>query len=146
MVALMVLLGLIQGLILPVAAAEMAATAPEFAFLRWPLLILAEFMLLVADVVLIALIGLLSLVRRRVIFSRRALWRVNLIIGGIWAEVVCCLGWVWVLVFVTGGPPLLTLMAIVVLVAGPVAAIGVTAMRGLLTQATAQADELSAVI
>lgn len=145
-VFLMAVLLPIQALVLPLVAADMAETAPEFAYLRWPLLVLAELMLLVADAVLIALIRLVSMTARRSVFSHAAVRWVNVAIAGLWAESAAVLPWLAVLVFVTKGPGVATIMCLIGLAAGVTAALIVTAMKALLVQATGQSEELAEVV
>jgi hypothetical protein len=145
-VFLMVALLPFQVLVIPLMADAMAESAPEFAHLQWPLLVLTEFMLLVADVALVALIRLVAMTAQRKVFSRAAVQWVNVIIAAIWTETGALLPWLAVLGFVTKGPPGASLICLIGLVAGVAAALIVTAMKALLIQATAQADELAEVI
>jgi hypothetical protein len=145
-VLLIALLVPVQCLVLPLVASESAAEAPEFAYLRWPMLALSEVMLLIGDVFLIALMRLLGMVRRREVFTSAADWWASALVASLWAETAGAAGWLAVLIFATSGPPGATIGAIALLLAGTVAALTVSAMRALLAQATAQADELAAVI
>ncbi|MDR3359370.1 MAG: DUF2975 domain-containing protein [Bifidobacteriaceae bacterium] len=143
---LMAALAPIQVLVMPLAAADMAQSAPEFAHLRWPLLVLAEFMMLVADALLVALLKLVALTARRAVLSRLAVRWVDLLIAALWVETAAVAPWLAVVGWVTHGPPGASLVCLLALVAGTAAALIVTAMKDLLIQATTQADELAAVI
>ncbi|MDR2253597.1 MAG: DUF2975 domain-containing protein [Bifidobacteriaceae bacterium] len=136
----------LQALALPLMAGEAAAEAPEFAHLRWPLLALAEFMLLVADVLAAALLKLVALAARDQVFSRPALVWVNLLIAALWTETAAVLPWLFVLGAVTHGPPGAGVICLLALVAGAAAALTVAVLRSLLLKATAQREELAEVI
>ncbi|MDR1387088.1 MAG: DUF2975 domain-containing protein [Propionibacteriaceae bacterium] len=145
-ILLMALVAPIQIVLLPSMSREMARAAPEFAHLRWPLLALSETMLLLADVVLVAVLGLLGLVARQILFSGRSVGWVDLLRGAIWAEAACLVIWLAVLWFATGGPPAATIAAALGLLAAVTVALVVTALKALLLRATAQSDELAGVI
>ncbi|MDR1635150.1 MAG: DUF2975 domain-containing protein [Bifidobacteriaceae bacterium] len=143
---LIAILAPIQILALPGLAAATAESAPEFAHLRWPLLILAEFMLLVADLTLVALAKLVGMAMRGTVFSGRALLWVNVIIAALWVGTAAVLPWLAVLGWVTHGPPGATFIALAAVIAGTAAALIVTVMKSLLIRATAQADELAEIV
>ncbi|MDR2565361.1 MAG: DUF2975 domain-containing protein [Bifidobacteriaceae bacterium] len=143
---LAVILAPIQVLALPWMAAVVAESAPEFAALRWPLLALAEFMLIIADLFLLALGRLVAMAGRGVVFSRRAAFWVNQLIACLWVETAAIIPWLAVLGLVTHGPPGASAVCVVGLIAGTAAALVVSVMKALLVQATEQADELAEIV
>lgn len=127
-------------------SAEMATEYPEYAFLRWPYLVICWALTLCVELVLVLIWALLRRVRRCMIFDRRATRWVNAIIGAGIAVTVLLVGAMIPDVAVTHGPPSLSIMLII----GIAASIGFTllmiVMRSLLVHATGLKSELDEVI
>ncbi|MDR2379275.1 MAG: DUF2975 domain-containing protein [Bifidobacteriaceae bacterium] len=145
-ILLMALMAPCQVFVVPLIAAEAAQSAPEFAHLRWPLLILAEFMMAVADLAGLALVKLASMAARGVVFSGAAARWVDVVVIALWVETAAVLPWLWVSLFATKGPPGAAAACLIALPAGAAGALVVSTMKALLVQATSQADELAEVI
>ena len=71
----------VQGVVLPMAAQQSLETFPEVDFLYLPLLYSLEFVLLLADVVILCLWMLLARVWAGTIFSDSSFRLVNVIVG-----------------------------------------------------------------
>ena len=143
----LVMLALLGALpVLWVASAEVAISAPEFAWLRWPYLTIGVLLVLCAEAVCAAVLILLSRVKDGAIFDVRAFFWVDVMVwAGAVAAVLLLIALVPV-VAITHGPPGST----PVLVAAICGAAGITllliVMRQLLAQATVFQTELAAVI
>lgn len=137
---------LVQVLLLPTAAFQTARYAPEFAFLKWPMLLQAELFLICIQIALLALWMLLIRVRKDQIFDRTALRWVDVII--ICAATATVLIWMTLIpiVFITHGPPGLSLMTLAGGTAGIAFTLLVTVMRSLLVQASTLREEMDVVI
>ena len=136
----------IQIWLLPAIAAEFAADAPEFTYLHWPYLIVCELLMVGFDVALIAIWRLLSLVASSSVFSDAAFRWVGLIIGCIGFDTVLVIGLLAHNLIVSLGPPILAIALLTLTVVGVALTLLMVVMRGLLTAATAQREELEAVI
>ncbi|MCI1675619.1 MAG: DUF2975 domain-containing protein [Ancrocorticia sp.] len=125
---------------------EMAAEYPEYAFLRWPYLLVCWAIVCCLELILVSIWALLRRVEHHVIFDRHATRWVTALIwagGAISILLVCA---IVPDITITHGPPGLTIMLII----GTAASIGFTllmiVMRGLLVQATGLKSELDEVI
>ena len=146
MVLLLVFAAAIQIWLLPAIAAEFAADAPEFAYLHWPYLIVCELLMVGFDVALIAIWRLLSLTASSSVFSDAAFRWVGLIIGCIGFDTVLVIGLLAHNLIASLGPPILVIALTILTVVGTALTLLMIVMRGLLTAATAQREELEAVI
>ena len=136
----------IQIWLLPAIAAEFAADAPEFTYLHWPYLIVCELLMVGFDVALIAIWRLLSLVASSSVFSHTAFRWVGLIIGCNGFDTVLVIGLLAHNLIASLGPPILVIALIILTVVGIALTLLMVVMRGLLAAATAQHEELEAVI
>jgi hypothetical protein len=147
-VFLVVLFGVLvvfQTMSLPGQFAHMARENPNDAPLRWPATIIAVFLVLCVQVVLVATWKLLTLVKNDTIFSKAAMGWVDAIvwaIGVAWAVLVGVLLWVGFNADDPGVPMLLFLVTTGVSVLGLLMVV----MRALLRQATALRTDLDSVI
>lgn len=138
---------LMQTVIIPVAAGQEAEYWPEVAFLAVPYSVIAILVVMCAEIVLIAVWVLLSMVERGAIFTERAFLWVDVIIGSAATATVLCIAVAGHLLVVlrAGGPG-------VVLALGGASVAGVTfillmvVMRGLLRAATRLESELAEVV
>jgi len=146
MVLLLVFAAAIQIWLLPAISADFAADAPEFAYLRIPYLIVCELLMVGFDVALIAIWRLLSLVASSSVFSDAAFRWVGLIIGCIGFDTVLVIGLLAHNLIASLGPPILAIALLTLTVVGVALTLLMIVMRGLLTAATAQREELEAVI
>jgi len=146
MVLLLVFAAAIQIWLLPAISADFAADAPEFAYLRIPYLIVCELLMVGFDVALIAIWRLLSLVASASVFSDAAFRWGGLIIGCIGFDTVLVIGLLAHNLIASLGPPILAIALLTLTVVGVALTLLMIVMRGLLTAATAQREELEAVI
>ena len=136
----------IQIWLLPAIAAEFAADAPEFAYLHWPYLIVCELLMVGFDVALIAIWRLLSLTASSSVFSDAAFRWIGLIIGCISFDTALVIGLLAHNLIASLGPPILVIALTILTVVGTALTLLMIVMRGLLAAATAQREELEAVI
>lgn len=146
MVLLLAFAAAIQIWLLPAISAGFAADAPEFAYLRIPYLIVCELLMVGFDAALIAIWRLLSLVASSSVFSHTAFRWVGLIIGCIGFDTVLVIGLLAHNLIASLGPPILAIALLTLTVVGVALTLLMVVMRGLLTAATAQREELEAVI
>lgn len=146
MALLLAIAAAIQIWLLPAIAAEFAADAPEFAYLHWPYLIVCELLMVGFDVALIAIWRLLSLTASSSVFSDAAFRWVGLIIGCISFDTTLVIGLLAHNLIASLGPPILVIALTILTVVGTALTLLMIVMRGLLAAATAQREELEAVI
>jgi hypothetical protein len=145
LVVLFGMLVLFQTMSLPGQFAYMAREDPDSAHLRWPATIVAIFLVLCVEVVVVATWRLLTMVKDDRIFSEGAMVWVNAILWAIGAGWLVLLG---VFLFVgfnaddPGAPMLLGLILVMVTVVGLLMVV----MRALLRQATTLRTDMEAVI
>jgi hypothetical protein len=137
----------VAQVLVPVAAAQVGATTPEVAYLVAPYSMAAILFIACAQVALLVVWRLLSLVDGGVIFTRRALrWADVIITCAAVATVLSAAVLIHMLMFVPGGGgPMIYFM--VACIAG-VLALGLlmVVMQGLLESAIADRTELDEVI
>ena len=132
--------------VLWVLSGDVAAEVPEFAGLRWPYLLVGVGLVVCVEVVGVALWKLLSRVAGGEIFDARGLVCVNTIVGAaLTAAVLFALACVPA-VFVTHGPPALTLVLMLATAASLGFGLLMLVMRQLLVQATGLRAEMDEVI
>ncbi len=148
-VALVVLLlgTVFVQVLVPVQATMVGTTIPEVAYLVVPYSVAAILFIACVQVALLVVWRLLSLVDDRVIFTRRALRWVDIIIGCAMVATVLSVGvLIHMLSFVPGGGGP-TIYFMVACIAGGLAfALLMVVMRGLLVSAIADRTELDEVI
>ena len=145
LVLLFGLLVLLQTMSFPGQFAHMAEVSPERAHLRWPLTALAVFLLLCAEVVVVATWKLLSLVKSDRIFSPSSLVWVDAIVYAIAAGWLVVTG-IWLWVGFTADDPGVPLLLGVVVIGLTVFGLLVVVLRALLRQATALRTDMDSVI
>jgi hypothetical protein len=137
----------LQGVILPTAAQQSLETFPEVDFLYAPLLYSLEFVLLLADVIIVCLWMLLSRIWAGTIFTPSSFGLVNVIVScfALAAAVFVALLFVFLFGIRAGGPGV-----VLGLLAGAggalFAALVLLVMRGLLQTATQQQAYLAEVV
>jgi hypothetical protein len=143
---LLLLGSVLAQLLVPVFASEEATIFPEVAHLAGAYAVAVILIIACGQVALLAIWRLLSLIDSRVIFTRRALRWVDLIIAcGAVATILATGGLVHLLFVVgTGGPLVLWLPAC--LASGLAFVLLMVVMRGLLESAIADRTELDEVI
>ncbi len=149
-VKVLVVIGMLAvALCVPVlwlVSGEVAAQAPEFAWLRWPYLLIFTGVLACVEVVGVALWKLLSRVAVGEIFDAKGLVWVSAIIWAAFAAAgLFALACVPVF-FVTSGPPALSFGLMVVVAASLGFALLMVVMRQLLIQAASLRAEMAEVI
>ena len=146
MALLLAIAAAIQIWLLPAISADFAANAPEFAYLRIPYLIVCELLMIGFDIALIAIWRLLSLTASSSVFSDAAFRWVGLIIGCIGFDTALAIGLLVHNLIVSLGPPILVIALTILAIVGMALTLLMIVMRGLLAAATAQREELEAVI
>ncbi|MBA2952511.1 DUF2975 domain-containing protein [Nocardioides sp. MAH-18] len=134
-----------QTLSLPGQFRHMAEENPHDASLRWPATIVAAFLVLCVQVVVVAIWKLLSMVQEDRIFSEASFTWVNAILGAIGAAWVV-LGCIFVLVGFNADDPGPIMLLLLVLVGVTVVGLLMIVMRALLRQATTLRTDLDGVI
>ena len=146
MALLLAIAAAIQIWLLPAISADFAANAPEFAYLRIPYLIVCELLMIGFDIALIAIWRLLSLAASSSVFSDAAFRWVGLIIGCIGFDTALATGLLVHNLIASLGPPILVIALTILAIVGMALTLLMIVMRGLLAAATAQREELEAVI
>ncbi|RSM90677.1 DUF2975 domain-containing protein [Kibdelosporangium aridum] len=147
-VLLVLLFGLmvtLETVSLPGQFAHMALVSPENAYLRWPLTAVAVFWVVCAQVVIVCIWQLLTLVKRDRIFTDAAMVWVNVILWAIGAGWVVLVGVVGVVFFNADDPGTGVVLALV-MAAVSVFVLLVVVLRALLQQATTLRSDMEAVI
>lgn len=144
LVVLFVILLVFQTLSLPGGIAYQTSQNPNDAKLRWPLTAIAVFLVLCAQVVLVATWQLLTLVNRGQIFTRASVKWVDAIVLAIAAAWLVVAGML-VVVGVSADDPGMPMLLMLVTVALTVCWLLVLVLRGLLLQATTLRSELKAI-
>jgi hypothetical protein len=147
-VFLVVLFGVLvvfQTLSLPGGIAYHTQQNPHDANLRWPLTAIAAFLVLCAEVVVVATWKLLTLVKKDRIFTTASLKWVDAIV---WAVGAAWLVFVGMLLFVgfNADDPGMPMLLFLVTVGVTVIELLIVVMRALLRQATALRTDMEAVI
>lgn len=142
---LLALLVMLQTFSFPGQWAYLAEQHPEHADLRWPLTAFTAVLLLCVEVVVVCTWQLLTMVRRDVIFTERALRYVDVIVGAVaTAWLVAAGGALWA-VWGADDPGTPLLLFVLLLVGGAFGLV-VVVMRELLRQATSLRSELAMVV
>ncbi|MGH3731558.1 MAG: DUF2975 domain-containing protein [Micromonosporaceae bacterium] len=145
LVLLFGILVVFQTLSLPGQFAHMAKESPSDAHLRWPATVVAVFLVLCVQVVIVSTWKLLTLVKKDRIFTDASMAWVNAIVWAIAAAWTVLLGvflWVGIHADDPGAPMLLLLMLTGVTVIGLLMVV----MRALLRKATTLRTDMEAVI
>ena len=143
---LLAIAALAQIWLLPIAAAIVAEDVPEYAYLRIPYLIIGELLLFGFDLTLIAVWRLLSMTASAAVFSHTAFRWVDLIIVCIMFDTALVIGLLCHNLAASLGPFLMLAALIALTLIGIALTLLMVVMRGLLAAATAQREELEAVI
>lgn len=145
LVGLFGILVLFQTMSLPGQFAHMARENPDAAGARWPATIIAVFLVLCVQAVIVATWQLLTMVQKDRIFTEGAMRWVNVILGAIgagWLVLVGVFLWVGFNADDPGVPLLLLLLTTGVTVLGLLMVV----MRALLRQATTLRTDMESVI
>ena len=148
-VALVVLLlgSVFAQLLVPVYASQVGTTFPEVAYLVVPYSVAAILFIACGQVALLVVWRLLSMIGGGVIFTRRALRWVDVIIAcGVVATILSVGVWIHMLAFVPGGGGPMGVYLVACVVAGLAFVLLMIVMRGLLEAAIADRTELDEVI
>ncbi|MEU4743504.1 DUF2975 domain-containing protein [Actinosynnema sp. NPDC023658] len=136
---------LFQVMSLPGQFRYMAEQSPDKAYLRWPLTAVSIFLVLCVQVVIVAILKLLTLVKKDRIFSEASLRWVDAIVWAIaaaWVVFGCLFLYVGFNADDPGVPLVMFLMAIGITVVGLLMVV----MRALLRQATTLRTDMESVI
>ena len=148
-VALVVLLlgSVFAQLLVPVYASQVGTTTPEVAYLVVPYSVAAILFIACGQVALLVVWRLLSMIGGGVIFTRRALRWVDVIIAcGVVATVLSVGVWIHMLAFVPGGGGPTIYFMLACIAGGLAFVLLMIVMRGLLESAIADRTELDEVI
>jgi hypothetical protein len=147
------IVGLLLGSVLvqvavPIQASEFGRRVPEVEHLVVPYSVAAILFIGCAQVALLATWRLLSLVKGGVIFTRRALRWVDVIIvaGSVATLLTAAVLFQMLFFFIPGGPGPVIVYLVAVITAGVMFVLLMIVMRSLLVAATADRTELEAVI
>lgn len=130
----------------PEIAASFARSAPEFAALRLPGVLMVGALLVCVEVVLVCVWRLLSLTAQNEIFDEAAFRWVDAVIaavGAAWLLIIAGLAVLWQ---AGAGGPAIALAGLLALITAAGLALVVVVMRGLLRSATALRREMSEVV
>lgn len=137
----------VQGAMLPMAAQQSLQTFPEVDFLYAPLLYSLEFVLLLADIIIVCLWMLLARIWAGTIFSDSSFRLVNVIVACFAVAAVIFIALLWVFLFgIRAGGPGVVLGLLAGAGGATFAALVLLVMRGLLRTATQQRNYLEEVV
>jgi len=145
LVLLFGILVVFQTLSLPGQFRYMAEESPDQAGLRWPLTVVAVFLVLCVEVVVVATWKLLTLVKKDRIFSESAFVWVNAILWSIGAAWIVLLG-VFLYIGFTADDPGMPMLLLLMLTGLTVLGLLMVVMRALLRKATTLRSDMEAVI
>lgn len=135
-----------QVLFVPMLAAEAVREVPEAEGLRWPGIIGCVAIILCAQVALVCMWRLLSMVAKEHIFDRRAFRVVDVMIGcAVAAAVLFAIAFL-ILTIANAMPPVVAIFLIMGFFGAAGIALLLVVMRGLLQKATALEHEMAAVV
>lgn len=136
----------LQFLILPLMASQYAEIYPEVAHLAGPFTAIFQLALLGAEVIVVCIWMLLSMVAEDRIFSSRAFRFVDVIIGTLFAMAAVLLGvQIYLSAILGADPPAVAIALIGGLTGCATLAVLMVVMRGLLKQATEMDEFMSEV-
>ncbi|MEQ6897762.1 DUF2975 domain-containing protein [Microbacterium sp. KR10-403] len=135
-----------QVWIVPAMAEDAASTAPEFAGLRVPGIVLTVLLLVCVQIVLVCVWRLLSLVDRDEIFQPRAFGWVNAIIIAVLAAVVLVIAGMILIDRAQAGSPFVLICGILAIIVGLGIALVVVVLKELLRQAAQLEQDMSEVV
>ncbi|WEG09679.1 DUF2975 domain-containing protein [Microbacterium horticulturae] len=135
-----------QVWVVPSIAGDTASTAPEFAGLRVPGIVLTVLLLVCVQVVLVCVWRLLSLVDRDEIFQPRAFGWVNTIVIAVLAAVVLVIVGMVLIDRAQAGTPLVLIGGVLAIIVGLGIALVVVVLKELLRQAVQLEQDLSEVV
>lgn len=137
---------LVQTVVLPTMASEVAVDNPDYAFLRWSVLALCVAWVGCLEVVMACIWRLLGHVQQARIFTPESFRWVNIIIGALAAATALALALLGVLLAEAVGPVTVPGVGLLGVVACVGAFLLMLVMRALLLQATTLRRELDGVI
>lgn len=143
---LIALLLFCQIVVLPQTAENMAALYPEFAQLRVPGIVIGVVFALCAQVLLVCVWRLLSLVRAGAIFSERAFVWVDVALGAVAVATLLVVGSLIILQIAGASPPSISLLCLMGIVVGAGLSLLIVVLRGLLRKASQLEHDLSEVV
>lgn len=137
----------IQAIYLPELAGQMAQTYAEVGYLRIPFLVLAIAVIACAEVVMVCIWKLLSMVAKQSIFTLTAFKYVNTIIAMLVVGTALLAGThAYLMLVIRANPPAVALLLIGGTVGGAALALLVVVMRGLLQKASRLEHDLAEVV
>lgn len=145
-VGLLALLLFCQVVVLPSTANSMAALYPEFAQLRVPGIVIGVVFALCAQVLLVCVWRLLSLVRVGAIFSDRSFVWVDVALGAVVVATLLVVGSLVILQIAGASPPSISLLCLMGIVVGAGLSLLIVVLRGLLRKASQLEQDLSEVV
>lgn len=137
---------LVQLLLLPQLAADMAVDLPAEAYMRWPMLIFSITGLACIQAICVCTLVLLGRTRADKVFGSNAVRWVDGIIISLCVGAAVCLMTAFHNWFTVSGPPLWMLLLLMGTIVGVALALLMLVMRRLLVQATTLRTELDVVI
>ncbi|WP_431803250.1 DUF2975 domain-containing protein [Microbacterium sp. bgisy203] len=135
-----------QTLLVPMIAAGLARTAPEFSELQVPGILLVAALLASGQVILVCVWRLLTFVFHDTVFAPQSFRWVDAIIASLVVAGVIVVVGMTVISDAQAGSPFLALMGMLALITLAGLALVVFVMRGLLVQATSLRQEMAEVV
>lgn len=135
-----------QTLLVPMIAAGLARTAPEFSELQAPGILLVAALLASGQVILVCVWRLLTFVFHDTVFAPQSFRWVDAIIASLVVAGVIVVVGMTVISDAQAGSPFLALMGMLALITLAGLALVVFVMRGLLVQATSLRQEMAEVV
>lgn len=143
---LIALLGVCQIVVIPATAVAMGQRYPEFASLVVPGTVIGIVFVLSAQVVLVCVWRLLSLVRADSIFTDRAYVWVDLSLWCVALATALVVGSLVLLSLAGASPPSITLLCLIGIVVGGCLSLLIVVLRGLVRKASQLEHDLSEVV
>lgn len=143
---LIALLLFCQIVVIPQTAASMAGLYPEFAELRIPGIVIGGVFALCAQVLLVCVWRLLSLVRVGAIFSDRSFVWVDVSLAAVAVATLLVVGSLVILQLAGASPPSISLLCLIGIVVGAGLSLLIVVLRGLLRKASQLEHDLSEVV
>ncbi|GAA1999990.1 DUF2975 domain-containing protein [Microbacterium ulmi] len=146
---IVVLVGLLlfcQIVVLPVTASGLARLYPEFADLEVPGIIIGVVFAVCAQIVLVCVWRLLSLVRIDGTFDEKAFAWVDVALGAVVLATLLIVGSLLLLQAAGASPPSIALLCLIGIVVGAGLSLLIVVLRGLLKKASQLEHDLSEVV
>jgi hypothetical protein len=143
---LIALLVFCQVFVIPRTVSGLASVYPEFSDLVWPGIIVGGVFALCAEVLLVCVWRLVTLVRVDSIFSERAFIWVDVALAAVSLATVLVIGALVILMVAGASPPSISLLCLIGAIVGAGLSLLLVVLRGLLRKASQLERDLSEVV